>query len=108
MKNEYDDKGQLISETIPGDVKLTYEYDDRGNLISETSSSGDKYTYEYDELGRMISETSSSGENTFMNTTSAGIRFQKHAQTAKIDLLTHEKRIRQTRQNYFKNLSRRR
>lgn len=29
MKKEYDDKGNLISETYPDGFKMTYEYDNR-------------------------------------------------------------------------------
>jgi len=61
---EYDDIGNMISETSPDGDKYTFEYDDIGNMISATYPSGVKYTYEYDSLGNMISATYSDGANT--------------------------------------------
>jgi YD repeat-containing protein len=63
---EYDDRGNMISMTYPSGRKTTYEYDDRGNMISETYPDGRKWTYEYeyDDRGNMISETDSDGNKT--------------------------------------------
>tara|TARA_B110000495_G_C22912754_1_gene533074 strand:- start:617 stop:1051 length:435 start_codon:yes stop_codon:yes gene_type:complete len=42
---EFDDRGNMISETFPeGDIHL-YEYDERNNMISETYPSGLKHLY---------------------------------------------------------------
>ena len=59
---EYDERGNLISETFPNGEKWTFEYDDKGNKISETYPNGDKYTYEYDDKGNLISETFPNGD----------------------------------------------
>ena len=58
---EWDDRGNMISETFPNGDKFTYEYDDRNNKISETFPNGGKHIYEYDDRGNMISETYPSG-----------------------------------------------
>ncbi len=59
---EYDDRGNMISETYLNSRKYTYKYDDRGNMISETEPDGDKYTYEYDDLNNKISRTNPIGD----------------------------------------------
>ena len=59
---EYDERGNMISETYPNGDKYTYEYDDRNNMISMTYSDGDKYTYEYDDRNNMISKTYPNGD----------------------------------------------
>ena len=54
---EYDDRGNVISETTPDGSKYTYEYDDRNNRISMACPDGSKWTYEYDDRGNRISMT---------------------------------------------------
>ena len=54
---EYDDRGNMISETYPNGCKYTYEYDSTGNKIRITHPDGNKYTYEYDSSGNQISMT---------------------------------------------------
>ena len=58
---EWDDRGNMISETYPSGLKYSYEYDDRNNMISETYPSGSKWSYEYDDRNNMISMTSPNG-----------------------------------------------
>ena len=64
MKKEYNDTGNVISQTYPDGRKFTYEYDDKGKLISQVLPNGDKYIYEYDDLGRMLSITYPDGSKT--------------------------------------------
>ena len=45
MAKEYNDQGNLISETCPNGEKITYEYDDKGSRVSTTFPDGEKITY---------------------------------------------------------------
>ena len=54
---EYDNQGNMINKTYPIGGKVTYEYDSSGNMISATYPDGDKFTYEYDDRGNKISVT---------------------------------------------------
>ena len=58
---EYDDLGNMISETHPDGRKYSWEYDDRNNGISKTFPSGNKWSWEYDDRNNRISETAPSG-----------------------------------------------
>ena len=58
---EWDDRGNMISETTPCGLKYSYEYDDRNNKISRTYPSGRSYSYEYDDQNNMISMTTPDG-----------------------------------------------
>ena len=40
MTKEYNDKGQLVSETYPDGDKYVYAYNERGNKISVTYPDG--------------------------------------------------------------------
>ncbi|MBS0621978.1 MAG: RHS repeat protein, partial [Verrucomicrobia bacterium] len=53
----YDERGNVVRETVYGaDGKLAYaidrEYNERGDLLSETNPLGQRATYSYDEKGR--------------------------------------------------------
>ena len=71
-KNTYDELGRLICKQIKGfDIMAMdrfYEYDDKGNLIHETIWSPylqeiiSENRYSYDEQGRKIAEESYSGD----------------------------------------------
>ena len=54
---EYDDRGNIISETDSDGDKTYFEYDDQGNMINRTYPIGGKVTYVYDSSGNMISKT---------------------------------------------------
>ncbi len=55
-KKEYDDKGNIISETDTDGKCTKYEYDEKGKLVKETDSDGKVKMYEYYENG-MIKKT---------------------------------------------------
>jgi YD repeat-containing protein len=60
---EWDEKGNLISQTWYDDKKHIYEYDERNNRISHTYPWGDKTFWEYDERNNRISERYSNGRD---------------------------------------------
>lgn len=53
---EYDDKGNIVSETDTDGKCTKYEYDEKGKLVKETDSDGKTRMYEYYENG-MIKKT---------------------------------------------------
>ena len=55
-KKEYDDKGNIVSETDTDGKCTKYEYDEKGKLVKETDSDGKVKMYEYYENG-MIKKT---------------------------------------------------
>jgi YD repeat-containing protein len=63
-KFEYDERGNLISETFPEGTTIIHSYDERNNLISTTYPDGEGWLYEYDERTNKISMTYPSGDKT--------------------------------------------
>jgi len=59
----YDDNGQLLNETLNGEV-TTYSYDDNGNLLSRFKSNTDKASYTWDEENRLIGAVVTDGLGT--------------------------------------------
>jgi RHS repeat-associated protein len=65
---EYDPLGQLLSVTLPppkaGDPRprYTYEYDESGNLISQTDALGRTTAFEYDGFNRMTKKILPGGQ----------------------------------------------
>lgn len=59
---EYDEVGQLISETNSRGGTTSYDYDAAGNLLSLTDALGNTTSWIYDALGRMTSETNELNE----------------------------------------------
>ncbi|MDR0391438.1 MAG: hypothetical protein LBH59_06000, partial [Planctomycetaceae bacterium] len=67
----YDAAGQLVTETLPSGVSITYQYNSRGQIARAIESSSDYgYTktvttnYGYDILGQLISVTDGAGRTT--------------------------------------------
>lgn len=52
-----DRRGKLKKVTNPDNTFVLYDYDDGGNLASETDEFGHTKTYAYDNLNRLVSET---------------------------------------------------
>ena len=78
MTKEYNDKGNLISETYPNGDKYTYAYDELGREISVTYPDGDKFIYEYDDRGVGWQRLNRKVKNTLANIASAVTKFQRH------------------------------
>ena len=60
-KYEYDEKGNMTSETYPSGNKYVCTYDEKGNKTSSTTPDGRKYVWTYDEKGNMTSMTTPDG-----------------------------------------------
>lgn len=50
---EYDERGNLLTNTLPDGSKTIYEYDARGLVIALTDALGKRNSFEYDAAGRM-------------------------------------------------------
>jgi RHS repeat-associated protein len=62
-ENIYED-GLLVSSKDPMDSEWKFEYDQMGNIETETLPTGDTHEYERDEAGRLFSRTASNGATT--------------------------------------------
>lgn len=60
---EYNDLGQLISESVEGLGTMEYTYD-KGQLVSITDYDGGITSFAYDDVGNQISATDSAGKVT--------------------------------------------
>ncbi|MCG7318599.1 RHS repeat-associated core domain-containing protein [Brevibacillus laterosporus] len=58
---EYNDRGQMISETVGKEETTTYEYDERGNLIQVVDPLGNQTSYVYSEDDLLLSEINAEG-----------------------------------------------
>lgn len=61
---EYDDDGNVVSQTDALGNITSYTYDDRGNKLTETDPLGNTSTYTYDERDNMLSQTDALGNTT--------------------------------------------
>lgn len=67
---QYDERGNLISRTIPPAGKRDYElvetwtYDDDNRVLTHTDVMGGTTTYTYDAMGNMLTQTNALGETT--------------------------------------------
>ncbi|MCK5861988.1 MAG: hypothetical protein KAH38_05855, partial [Candidatus Hydrogenedentes bacterium] len=57
MHLDYDNNGNLVSQTDALGKTTFYEYDSMGQMLKITTAAGREQTYEYDLLGNMISST---------------------------------------------------
>ncbi|RFB33046.1 toxin C-terminal domain-containing protein [Brevibacillus sp. VP] len=58
---EYNDRGQMIAETVGKGETTTYQYDERGNLIQVVDPLGNQTSYVYSENDLLLSEINAEG-----------------------------------------------
>ena len=63
---EYDDKGNVVSETNALGYRTEYEYDSNGNKTKEIDALGNVLTFKYDSKGYMTERTDAAGNKTSM------------------------------------------
>lgn len=69
---EYDDDGDVVSQTDALGNMTSYTYDDHGNKLTETDALGNTTTYTYDAKDNMLSETDPLGNTTAYTYNSRG------------------------------------
>jgi len=62
----YDDRGNVLTETKPGNETTIRTYDEQNNLLTETDARGNTTGYAYDEFGQLTGITDAAGEITTM------------------------------------------
>ncbi|HED35103.1 MAG TPA: RHS repeat protein, partial [Gammaproteobacteria bacterium] len=58
---EYNDNGDVVTETSPLGTAVNYEWDSLGNLLKTSYADGSSETFERDERGRLLSFTDPAG-----------------------------------------------